>query len=120
MVRSIHLRCLVLILSAEHVDFDVTFKLFEELLALLPVNFIREDDSYCDHIPVVVQNFKILLDRYLAVVELLNLDCILHDLRLKVSLSAGINTLEHDDVPTIQDCCVMDGHFVLYFNNYIF
>ena len=70
----------------------------------------------------MVKDHQILLDCNFTVVEFLDAGCILHDLRLKIGLSAGISSLEHDNVPIIQDARVMDWHrsVFLYFINYIY
>ena len=49
----------------------------------------------------MVKNHQILLNCNFTVVEFLDAGCILHDLRLKVGLSAGISALEDDNVPII-------------------
>ena len=83
----------------------------EELSALLLVNLVRDDDGSRHHVPVVVQDAQVTLDRYLCVTEALDTARIRANLRLKIGGCALIHAVENYDISLVHHASVVDRHF---------
>ena len=75
--------------------FNELFELFKEFAALLFVDFSRGYECRGDSVPVVIHKAQIALDRYLTMTKPLDTSNILVDLRIKLGLSALVDSLEN-------------------------